>query len=103
MAATAVVAGTAGAVHHHQEQKYAAQDAQAQAQNAAMQNQGDVADLQAQVNQLQAQQAQAAVAPPPAAAAPSLTDQLNSLAQMKQSGILSDAEFEAAKAKLLNG
>jgi Short C-terminal domain len=68
----------------------------------AMQDQAQVADLQQQVNQLQTQQAQAAVAPPPAAAAPSLTDQLNSLAQMKQAGILSDAEFEAAKAKLLS-
>ena len=60
--------------------------------------------MQQQMNQMQAQQAQAvAPAPAPAAAAPSLTDQLNSLAQMKDSGILSDAEFEAAKAKLLAG
>lgn len=101
MATTAVVAGTAGAVRHHQEQKYAAQDQQAQAQNAASQNDADMAQMQQQMAQMQAQQAQAAVAPPPAAA-PSLTDQLNSLAQMKQAGILSDAEFEAAKAKLLS-
>jgi hypothetical protein len=105
MATTAVVAGTAGAVRHHQDQKYANQAAQQQADSAAMQNQQDMAQMQQQMAQMQAQQAQQAVAPAPApapaAAAPSLTDQLNSLAQMKASGILSDAEFEAAKAKLL--
>jgi len=105
MATTAVVAGTAGAVRHHQDQKWANQQAQQQADTAAMQNQQDMAQMQQQMAQMQAQQAQQAVAPPPApapaAAAPSLTDQLNSLAQMKASGILSDAEFEAAKAKLL--
>ena len=102
MATTAVVAGTAGAVRHHQDQKWANQEAQQQADAAAMQSQADVAQMQQQMAQMQAQQAQTAVAPPPAAAAPSLTDQLNSLAQMKQAGILSDAEFEAAKAKLLS-
>ena len=70
-----------------------------------MQNQQDMAQMQQQMAEMQAQQAQQAVAPAarPAAAAPSLTDQLNSLAQMKASGILSEAEFEAAKAKLLAG
>ena len=101
MATTAVVAGTAGAVRHHQDQKYANQAAQQQAESSAVQNEQDMAQMQQQMAQMQAQQAQQAVAPAPAAAAPSLTDQLNSLAQMKASGILSDAEFEAAKAKLL--
>ena len=100
MATTAVVAGTAGAVRHHQDQKYANQAAQQQAESSAVQNEQDMAQMQQQMAQMQAQQAQQAVAPAPAAA-PSLTDQLNSLAQMKASGILSDAEFEAAKAKLL--
>jgi hypothetical protein len=51
--------------------------------------------------------AQAAPAPAPApapAAAPAedpLIAQLNQLAQLKASGILSDEEFAAAKAKLL--
>ena len=105
MATTAVVAGTAGAVRHHQDQKYANQAAEQQADSAAMQNQQDMAQMQQQMAEMQAQQAQQAVAPAPApaAAAPSLTDQLNSLAQMKASGILSEAEFEAAKAKLLAG
>jgi len=103
MATTAVVSGTAGAVRHHQEQKYAGQAAQQQADSTAVQNQQEMADMQAQMAQMQAQQAQSAVAPAAAAGAPSLTDQLSSLAQMKNAGILSDAEFEAAKAKLLAG
>ena len=105
MATTAVVAGTAGAVRHHQDQKWANEQAQQQADTAAMQNQQDMYQMQQQMAQMQQQQAQQAIAPAPApaAAAPSLTDQLNSLAQMKASGILSDAEFEAAKAKLLAG
>ena len=102
MATTAVVAGTAGAVRHHQEQKYAGQAAEQQADSTAVQNQQEMADMQAQMAQMQAQQAQTAVAPA-AAGAPSLTDQLSSLAQMKNAGILTDAEFEAAKAKLLAG
>ena len=44
---TAVVAGTAGAVHHHQQQKYAQQDAAAQQQYDQVYQQG-VADGQAQ-------------------------------------------------------
>jgi hypothetical protein len=46
-------------------------------------------------------------APPPAsqaAAAPSpMVDQLNQLAALHQQGVLSDDEFTAAKAKLLDG
>jgi multidrug resistance efflux pump len=65
-------------------------------------------EQQAQVND-QAQQAYAATqaapqAPPPAAApaAPSdTTAELERLAQLHQSGALSDEEFAAAKAKLL--
>ena len=44
---TAVVAGTAGAVHHHQNQKYAQQDAAAQQQYDQAYQQG-AADAQAQ-------------------------------------------------------
>jgi hypothetical protein len=44
-------------------------------------------------------------APPPAAAAPppgqDLTGQLAELAKLKEQGVLSDAEFAAAKQKLL--
>lgn len=103
MATTAVVAGTAGAVRHKQEQKYANQAAQQQAAAQADVNAQEVADLQQQVAQMQAQQAAATVAPAAPAAAPGndLMTQLNQLAQMKAAGILTDEQFEAAKAKLL--
>jgi len=85
-ATTAVVAGTAGAVRHHQDQKYQSQ-AEAQA--------------------YEQQQAAAAAAPPPQAYAPApapedpTTAQLQKLAELHNQGILSDEEFSAAKAKAL--
>ena len=84
-ATTAVVAGTAGAVRHRQEQRYAAQD-------------------QAQYDQEMAQQAayQQQYAPPPAEAAePDYTAELEKLAQLKAQGILTDEEFQAKKKQLL--
>ena len=90
-AGTAVIAGTAGAVRHHQEQKYANQAAEQQAEQQAIYDQGVAA----------AQQAQQA-APPPAAAGVDLTAELQKLASLKQAGILTDEEFAAAKAKLLS-
>ena len=87
MARTAVIAGTAtavsGGVRNRQEQKAVA-----------------------------AQQAQAAPAPPPEpapVAAPTgapasevdITGELKKLAEMRDSGVLTDDEFTAAKAKLL--
>jgi hypothetical protein len=103
VARTAVVVGTAsavaGGVQHHQQQKYADQDAQAQAQ---AQQEADAAAYQQQMAGMQAQQAAAATA---AAAAPpgtpDLTAQLMQLAQLKDQGVLSEEEFQAAKAKLL--
>jgi len=85
MARTAVIAGTAtavaGGVRNHQQQKAEA-----------------------------AQQGQAPQAPPPPppepAAAPAgdvdITGELTKLVDMKNSGLLTDEEFTAAKAKLLN-
>ena len=95
---TAVVAGTAGAVRHHQDQKYAQQDAAAQQQQDQAYQQG-AADAQAQQQQ---------IAPPPQYAAPApaqsdLTAKLNDLAQLHTAGVLTDEEFSAAKAKLLAG
>jgi hypothetical protein len=61
----------------------------------------------AQIQQMQAQQQSAAqpapTAPAPAAAAAGtdVTAQLQKLAQLHESGVLSDAEFAAAKQKLL--
>ena len=95
MARTAVIAGTATAVSGSIQQKQQAGAAQAQ---AAAQQQA-------------AQAAQAAPPPPPAPAAPQdappaagsgdLMDQLERLANLKTSGLLSDEEFSAAKAQLL--
>jgi predicted Zn-dependent peptidase len=80
-ATTAVVAGTAGAVRHRQEQKYAAQDQQAyDAQMAAQ---------------------QAAAAPAPASAAPDYAAELEQLAQLKAQGIITEEEFEAKKKQIL--
>ena len=79
-ATTAVVAGTAGAVRHRQDQKYAAQDQAAYEQQMAQQ---------------QAYQQQAAPAEP------DYTAELEKLAQLKAQGIISDEEFEAKKKQIL--
>ena len=88
-AVTTVAVGTAGAVSHHQQQKYANQEAQTQAQQQAAYEQG-----------MQAAQQQA-----PAPAAPASTgidmEQLKQLGELHTAGVLSDEEFAAAKAKLL--
>jgi len=100
---TAVVAGTAGAVHHHQNQKYAQQDAAAQQQYDQAYQQG-AADAQTQ------QQQYSPPPPPPQYAAPvqqapadDLTAKLKQLADLHASGVLTDEEFAAAKQKLLAG
>jgi hypothetical protein len=77
-ATTAVVAGTAGAVRHRQDQKYAAQDEQAQ----------------------QAAQPAPAEAPPAAPEA-DYTAELQKLAELKAAGILTEEEFEAKKRQIL--
>jgi hypothetical protein len=113
MARTAVVAGTATAVHSSmtgkkQSNAQAEADTQA-AQQATYENQAQLADMQRQLDASQAVQAAAAAptAAAPAAAAPAaaagddLMSQLSKLADLKAAGILSDEEFTAAKAKLL--
>lgn len=107
-ARTAVVAGTASAVVGGMHNKQAAQ-AQTEAEAAAYRQQQEQAAIEAQVQaQVAAQMAaqQAAPPPPPPAAAPAAGGddtmaKLQQLADMKAQGILSDAEFSAAKAKLL--
>ncbi len=79
-AGTAVMAGTAGAVRHHQDQKYARQDY----------------EQQAQYEQQVAAQQQAA-----APAEDDLTAQLQQLAQLKNQGILTEEEFQAKKKQIL--
>jgi hypothetical protein len=103
-ATTAVVAGTAGAVSHRQQQRYAAKDQAAyDQQNAAAQSDQQAADMQAMQAQLDAMQAQqpAAAAPAAAPAGNDMMAQLEQLSQLKNAGVLDDAEFAAAKAKLL--
>jgi predicted Zn-dependent peptidase len=75
-ATTAVVAGTAGAVRHRQDQRYAAQYDE----------------------QMAAQQAAAVQAAP---AAPDYAAELEQLAQLKAQGILTEEEFEAKKKQIL--
>jgi len=93
VARTAVVAGTAsavaGRVNHHQQQKYAAQD-QADYEQMAYEQQQQAA-------------AQPAPAPAPAGGGNDLAAEIQRLADLKAQGILSDAEFDAAKAKLISG
>ena len=99
---TAVVAGTAGAVHHHQEQKWANQQAQQQAAYDQAYQQG-AADAQQQQPQYAPPPPQYAP-PPPQMAAPAqddLTAKLQQLADLHNQGVLSDEEFAAAKQKLL--
>ncbi len=87
VARTAVIAGTAtvvaGGVNRHQQQKYANQEAAAQQQVAPQ---------------------EAAPQPAPVAAAPDsdeLINKLKELATLKDQGILTEAEFDAQKAKIL--
>jgi len=102
MARTAVVAGTAtavaGSVSSHQQKKAAAgQQQQAAAANtAALDTQAQLADVQSQLAAVQASQ------PAAAPAGDDLTTQLQKLADLKAAGVLDDAEFAAAKAKLLS-
>lgn len=100
MARTAVVAGTATAVHSSMT-KGKQQDAAA-AQQAAVESQVQIAEMQGQINALSAQQATEAVpAPAPAGGGDDVMAQLQKLADMKAAGLLSDEEFASAKAKLL--
>jgi membrane protease subunit (stomatin/prohibitin family) len=64
-------------------------------------------DQSARIDQLEAQQAAAAPPPPPAAApAPAgddLVSKIKQLSDLKDAGVLTDAEFAAAKQKLIAG
>ena len=89
----AAVGGTAYAVGRHQ-----GRNAEASAASEADQNQ--------QIADLQAQQQQPAAAPAAASSAvysDDALDQLNKLGQLHESGVLTDEEFESAKAKILAG
>jgi hypothetical protein len=88
VARTAVVAGTAsavsGRVQRRQAERFADRDAQIISQRAGAYEQGAEA---------------VHAAPPPAA--PDPIAQLKDLAELHKSGVLTDAEFAAQKAKVL--
>ena len=98
MARTAVVAGTAtavaGGVHRRQEGR---------AQDAADAEAYQQEQMAAQQQQMAPQQAAPAAAAPAAGGAldPAALAQIEQLAQLKQSGALTEEEFAAAKAKIL--
>lgn len=92
MARTAVVAGTATAVSNRvsrrQAGRWAAQEQQQYAQQPPQ----------------YAQEPQYAPPPPPAARSGNDTlEQLQKLGELKAAGVLTDAEFQAQKAKILAG
>jgi hypothetical protein len=100
VARTAVIAGTATAVSNNvsrrQSNRWAEKNQQAQANAYAQQQYAQQQYAQAPV--------QTAAAPAPApAVGPDLVAELTKLGELKGAGLLSEAEFEAAKAKLLGG
>ncbi len=97
--------GQAADVQYAAEQQQAQVDAAVQealaaqaAQQAAAQQAQEIAALQAQ---LAAQQAPPAASAPAPAGGVDVVAELQKLAELKNAGILDDAEFAAAKAKLL--
>jgi len=104
-ARTAVVAGTASAVSggmaRSQQRKSQEQYEQQQYEAAQQQAQIDAAAQQAAAQYASPGAAPAAPAPAPAAAGTDVATQLQQLASLMQSGVLSADEFAAAKAKLL--
>lgn len=109
VARTAVIAGTASAVaggvqRHSAEKQGQAADAQ------ALQQDQQLAQQQEFARQAAAEQAAmtATTAPPPPAAAPVIDmdariENLKKLAELRDAGVLNDAEFEEQKATVLNG
>jgi hypothetical protein len=92
LAKTAAVAGTASAVHGRIQRRQDAKFAQRDAETAAKRD--------------EAYAEQTAPPPEPAPPPPDTSDrlaQLKSLGELKQSGVLTEAEFEAQKAKILAG
>jgi hypothetical protein len=105
MARTAVVAGTATAVSNRVSRRQVNRwqqktDAQAYEQQAPPEQPQNQQPPPQQYQQPQYQQAQYQQPPAPAAA-PNLIDELKRLADLKDQGILSDAEFTAAKSQVL--
>ncbi len=96
VARTAAVVGTAGAVNHRQQKRWAAKDQQA-AQAQAYQEQQYAPPPQ---QYAPPPQQYAAPAPAPVEEDPTVA-KINQLAELHSQGILSDEEFASAKAKAL--
>ena len=97
----AAVGGTAYAVGRHSGRQ---REEAAQAEADQNQRLADLEQQQYQQQQYQQPPPQQYQQPPPqqaAPAGPSMLDQLNQLTELHQQGALNDAEFAAAKAKLL--
>ena len=101
IARTAAVAGTATAVSNRvsrrQAGRWAAKDQQAQEEQQAQYAQPQYA--QPQYAEPQPQYA----APPAAPSTDDMLDRLQKLGELKQAGVLTEAEFQAQKAKILAG
>ncbi len=102
VARTAVIAGTATAVSNNVSRRQQTRW-QRKADADAYQEQQQAAPAYAQPPAQPYQQAPAPAYPPPAEQAPKgITEQLQQLADMKSSGLLTDEEFEKAKSRLLS-
>ena len=102
IARTAVVAGTASAVNGRVQRRQASKFADRDAQIYADRQQAYEQHRAEQAPQYAAPPPQYAAPPPAAPAQPDLVSQLKQLAELKEQGILTEAEFNAEKAKLLS-
>lgn len=98
IARTAAVAGTATAVAGRVQRRQATKFAQRDAETAAQRDQA----YDEQVAPQEYAQPPQEAAPPPAPAADPL-ERLKTLGELKESGVLTEAEFQAQKAKILAG
>ena len=89
---SAVMAGTAGAVHYHQQKKWAEQD---------YEQQQEMYEQQMEYEQQYAPPPEQAPPPPAEPPQDDVVSQLERLAALKDQGILTEEEFAAQKAKLL--
>ncbi len=101
MARTAVVAGTATAVSNRVSRRQANRWSNNDQSAYAEQQYAPPPQQYAPPPQQYAPPPQQYAAPPPAPAAPDPIEQLKGLAELKNQGILTEAEFEAQKAKIL--
>jgi hypothetical protein len=103
MARTAVVAGTAsavsGRVQRRQAEKFAERDQQIMANRAQGWEQG----VNAAAPQYQQPPPQQYAPPPPPPPQADVIGQLKELGELRDQGVLTDEEFQAQKARILNG